>query len=220
MSTNLTGQNTVDKLKVNEIFYTLQGEGYHVGVPSIFIRLSDCNLRCTFCDTEFLSGKMMTLEEIVTECQSFRGTHIVLTGGEPGAQDIGSLVQALKRAKYYIQIETNGMFKLPWGIDWVTCAPKTKPQSLNVEFYHEIKLVVNNGDKLPKLGSHKDRYNYPVNKKLCWVSPQNPLDHTQRIGLQTSSSVDNDNLNYCIGLIKNNPDWRLNTQQHKYWRID
>ena len=86
-------------LKINSIFYTLQGEGYHMGTPSIFIRLSDCNLRCSFCDTEFLSGKIMKVEEIIHECQRFKGRHIVLTGGEPGTQDIFDLVYPFNLSK-------------------------------------------------------------------------------------------------------------------------
>ena len=207
------------KLKVNEIFYTLQGEGYHAGTASIFIRLSDCNLRCTFCDTEFLKGELMTAKEIVLECQRFEGKHIVLTGGEPGAQDISALVYELKKNSYYIQIETNGMFELPWMIDWVTCAPKTKPSSLNVEFYHEIKLVIGEEDDLPELGNQEERYNYPVKKELCWISPKNPT-HNSKIGTETSSKLGNSSLLHCIRLVKQNPIWRLSTQLHKYWEID
>mgnify|MGYP005827391123 CR=1 FL=1 len=206
-------------LKVNNIFYTLQGEGYHTGTPSIFIRLSDCNLRCSFCDTEFLSGETMDEKDIILECQRYEGKHIVLTGGEPGAQDISKLVYELRKVRYYVQIETNGMFALPWQIDWVTCSPKTKPESLNIEFYHELKLVIGMGGKIPLLGDHADRYNFPLKKELCWISPVNPLSHNEKIGVATSDDIACNTLNHCVELVKDNPVWRLSTQLHKYWRI-
>ena len=211
------------EVKVNSIFYTLQGEGYHAGTPSIFIRLSDCNLRCSFCDTEFLSGDMMSVDYIIHECQRFEGGHIVITGGEPGTHDIFDLVHALKEACYYVQVETNGMFQLPPGIDWITCSPKTKPSTLNVEFYHELKLVIGINDKIPKLGDQKDRYNFPLKTgelSLCWVSPENPINHSEKIGTKASDIVDSTVLDHCIGLIKAHPSWRLSTQQHKYWGIE
>jgi len=209
------------ELKINSIFYTLQGEGYHAGTPSIFIRLSDCNLRCSFCDTEFLSGKMMTVDKIISECKKYKGKHIVLTGGEPSFQDINQLVNQLRKQCYYVQIETNGMFPLTWTIDWITFAPKTKPNSINIDYYDEIKIVVNKKTKqLPKLGIEKDQYSFPRHRELCWVSPENPLDHDKKIGTETSSSLSNETLDYCIELVKDNPGWRLSTQQHKYWGIE
>ena len=114
------------------------------------------------------------------------------------------------------------MYQLPPGIDWITCSPKTKPETINVEFYHELKLVVGIGDKIPRLGDNKNRYNFPVKTgelSLCWVSPENPVLHDSKIGMKASTNVDDDILSYCIGLIKKNPSWRLSTQLHKYWSI-
>ena len=112
------------------------------------------------------------------------------------------------------------MFDLPWQIDWITCAPKTKPSSLKVEFYHELKVVIGINDEVPLVGDHEDRYNYPVKKKQLWLSPVNTLDHTRPIGTQTSSSINKDSLQHCIQLIKTNPRWKLNTQSHKYWGVE
>ena len=68
-------------VKINDIFYTIQGEGSYAGTPAIFIRLSDCNLACNFCDTEFLSGNQMTEDEIIEEISVYNCDFIVLTGG-------------------------------------------------------------------------------------------------------------------------------------------
>ena len=70
--------------KINEIFYSLQGEGYYSGTPAVFVRFSGCNLSCTFCDTQHQPGTMMSLQEIVQEVNKYPNVPlVVLTGGEP-----------------------------------------------------------------------------------------------------------------------------------------
>jgi len=74
-------------MKVSEIFYSIQGEGILAGVPSVFVRLSGCNLRCVWCDTPYTSwnpeGSDVAMGEIVASVRGFSPTHVVLTGGEP-----------------------------------------------------------------------------------------------------------------------------------------
>jgi len=117
--------------KINEVFYTLQGEGAHSGIPAVFVRFSGCNLRCPWCDTEFTSFTPMTADEIVSTALSLyeadtqgRRRMMVLTGGEPSLQVDDALIAALHAAGFYICIETNGTRPLPAGIDWITCSPK------------------------------------------------------------------------------------------------
>ena len=69
--------------KINEIFYSLQGEGYHTGTPAVFIRFSGCNLKCPFCDTQHEDGILMSDEDIVTEVSRYPAATVILTGGEP-----------------------------------------------------------------------------------------------------------------------------------------
>ena len=69
--------------KINEIFYSLQGEGFYTGTPSVFVRFSGCNLSCPFCDTDHNLGVMMTADEIAAAVNAFPASHVVLTGGEP-----------------------------------------------------------------------------------------------------------------------------------------
>ena len=113
--------------KVNEIFCSLQGEGYNTGTASVFIRLSGCNLHCAFCDTRHEEGTMMSLPEIVEQVMQYpKAPLIVLTGGEPSLWIDEDFVMGLKQMTgKRIAIETNGTRPLPHGIDWVTLSPKT-----------------------------------------------------------------------------------------------
>ena len=110
--------------KINEIFYSLQGEGFHVGTPAVFVRFSGCNLKCEFCDTRHGEGVMMSDEEILEQVCQYPCKTVILTGGEPGLWVDEDLVAALHKAGKYVCIETNGTCVLPESIDWVTCSPK------------------------------------------------------------------------------------------------
>ncbi len=115
---------------ISEIFYSLQGEGELTGVPSVFIRTSGCNLRCTWCDTPYASwnptGTEMTVEQILAEVAKFPAAHCVLTGGEPLiAREIRPLASALRASGHHITIETAGTIA-PDGIacDLASISPK------------------------------------------------------------------------------------------------
>ena len=87
--------------KINEIFYSLQGEGYHTGTPAIFVRFSGCNLKCDFCDTQHEEGKMMTDDEIIAEVKKYPAVTVVLTGGEPSLWIDDELIDRLHQAGKY-----------------------------------------------------------------------------------------------------------------------
>ncbi len=115
---------------ISEIFYSLQGEGELTGVPSVFVRTSGCNLRCTWCDTPYASwnpeGKPQTVEDIVAEVQRHPTRHVVLTGGEPMiAPQIRELAAELKLLGYHVTIETAATVA-PDGIacDLASLSPK------------------------------------------------------------------------------------------------
>ena len=93
--------------RINEIFYSLQGEGRYTGRAAVFIRFSGCNLRCPFCDTDFREYREMTLGEIIAKAGQWKDCgFVVLTGGEPSLQVDGRLVKALHDAGFYVAIET------------------------------------------------------------------------------------------------------------------
>ena len=113
--------------RVNEIFYSIQGEGEFAGAPAVFVRFSGCNLSCPWCDTDHSHGAEMTrdgLEDAVrAQLKGRDGAIIVLTGGEPALQlhDDEPLFQGFAR---FICIETNGTLPVPGWVDWVTVSPK------------------------------------------------------------------------------------------------
>jgi 7-carboxy-7-deazaguanine synthase len=116
-------------LKISEIFYSIQGEGSLVGVPSVFVRTSGCNLRCTWCDTPYTSwqpeGSEFSLDQILETINSFNTAHVVLTGGEPMiAPQMVELTERISSAKKHITIETAGTVFAPVVCDLMSISPK------------------------------------------------------------------------------------------------
>lgn len=133
-------------MRINEIFYSLQGEGFYTGTPSLFVRLSGCNLKCPFCDTDHLPYTEMTEHEIIEEAAKCPAKHVVITGGEPSLQLTESLVDGLHGVGKYVAVETNGTHELPQNVDWVTLSPKdrfvkTRSASIVLSRFNEIKVV-------------------------------------------------------------------------------
>jgi 7-carboxy-7-deazaguanine synthase len=116
-------------VKISEIFYSIQGEGMLAGVPSVFLRTSGCNLRCTWCDTPYTSwnpeGDDLPLDTILADVRGCGSTHVVVTGGEPMIQqDIVQLTQRLKDLDLHITIETAGTVYQPVTCDLMSISPK------------------------------------------------------------------------------------------------
>ncbi len=117
-------------MKIAELFYSLQGEGSLVGVPSVFVRTSGCNLRCSWCDTPYTSwkpeGADFTIDQIVEEVESLgRAKHVVVTGGEPMiAPEIVPLTERLRGGGWHITVETAGTVFQPVACDLMSISPK------------------------------------------------------------------------------------------------
>lgn len=192
---------------VNEIFYSLQGEGVRAGTVNLFLRFTGCNETCRVethgfdCDTEFASGRKLTLEEIITELRDAgpRSAWVILTGGEPGLQVDRELIDALHVAGYKLAIETNGSIALPDGIDWVTVSPKVAEHAIRQRTAHEVKYVRAYGQGIPKT---------VVEAEHKLISPA-----------FTGDALDQKTLDWCVQLVKDNPEWQLSIQMHKVWRI-
>jgi 7-carboxy-7-deazaguanine synthase len=118
-------------LKISEIFYSIQGEGTLAGVPSVFVRTSGCNLRCTWCDTPYTSwqpeGEDLSMEQIVEAVRQHPAHHVVITGGEPMiAPQIVELTKQMRALGHHITIETAGTVYHPVMCDLMSISPKLK----------------------------------------------------------------------------------------------
>ena len=116
-------------MKISEIFYSVQGEGILAGVPSVFLRTSGCNLRCTWCDTPYTSwnpeGDDLALDTILADVRGHGSRHVVVTGGEPLIQqEIVQLTQGLKDLDLHITIETAGTVYQPVVCGLISISPK------------------------------------------------------------------------------------------------
>ncbi|MBV8846694.1 MAG: 7-carboxy-7-deazaguanine synthase QueE [Bryobacterales bacterium] len=116
-------------MKISEIFHSIQGEGILAGVPSVFVRTSGCNLRCTWCDTPYTSwnpeGAEMTVDDIVRRVRSYSCTHVVVTGGEPMiAPGMVDLTRALDELGLHVTVETAGTVYQPIACHLMSISPK------------------------------------------------------------------------------------------------
>lgn len=200
---------------INECFYSLQGEGVRAGTANVFVRFSGCNLRCDVaegplspggfaCDTEFMSGRKLTLPEVhewIQKC-SKDCRWLILTGGEPGLQVDQQFVDYFHSLDYQMAIETNGtidLSKLSPGLDWITLSPKVAEHAVKQLTANEIKYVRGWGQGIPK----------PVAKAYHYlISPA-------ASGLE----IPQETLQWTIKLCLENPQWRLSVQQHKAWAV-
>lgn len=103
------------KIKINEIFYSIQGEGKTTGLPTVFIRLTGCNLRCSYCDTKYAyyKGKKLETSKIIEKIKKYNCKNICITGGEPLLQkNVTILIDKLIEKNYNILLETNGSYSI------------------------------------------------------------------------------------------------------------
>ena len=182
--------------RVNEIFYSLQGEGLHVGTPAVFVRFSGCNLRCPFCDTDFAAFSEMTAEAIVARVQEFspsEHTLVVLTGGEPMLQVDEPLLAALHSTGKTLCLETNGTLSVPESVDFVTCSPK-----------EGSRVVLTSADELKVVfcGQDVERWAQTIASSHRYLQP-----------LSCS------NTEATVAYILQHPHWALSLQTHKLINI-
>lgn len=193
-------------MRVNEIFYSIQGEGAHSGEAAIFLRLSGCNLRCHFCDTEHQPYHDLTEEEIASEIAKYPAHLVVITGGEPTLQLTRSLVDKIHDLGKMVAIETNGTREVPSNVDWVTVSPKApfvgeigKPI---IKTAQEVKIVLDDLHTYddPTFGIVAARY---------FVQPCDTGDE------QRNREI----IEHCVNFVKANPKWKLSLQTQKILRV-
>lgn len=193
--------------KINEIFYSLQGEGYHSGTPAVFVRFSGCNLRCAFCDTQHQTGIEMSSQDIVDLVNQYPYAQLViLTGGEPSLFIDETFVEDLKQTTgKRIAIETNGTRLLPRNLDWVTFSPKSALAGGNLE-----PCVLKSCDELKVVYLGQDLSQYDsIEAQHRFLQPCFSEDESQRQA----------NMKSCIEAVMSHPNWRLSLQTHRILNI-
>ena len=168
-------------MKINEIFYSLQGEGKWAGLPNIFIRTSGCNLRCTFCDTKYAyeNGRIMSIKEILNQISQYNCRYVCLTGGEPLLQkDIYDLINVLLKKKYHVVIETNGSINIMNLLKYksLIISLDIKCPSSNMQKKSQFKNInlLKKDDQLKFVIKNKEDYDYAKNilnkyKPVCEI---------------------------------------------------
>lgn len=191
-------------MKINEIFYSVQGEGFHAGTPAVFIRFSDCNLKCPFCDTNHFTGNEMSVSDIIEEITKYPARLIIITGGEPSLFLTDELVNKLHDKGKYVAVETNGTNKLPSSVDWVTLSPKDNFVKNAVpvnQRYDEVKVVFDGNQNVDKYLS--------IPAKQYYLQPCDTGNET------LNKEIINKTLEHCMKEGK----WRISIQTHKILNV-
>lgn len=186
--------------RVNDIFYSLQGEGRNTGRAAVFVRFAGCNLHCPFCDTDFTDYREMSDEDILAAIIPYPSRFVVVTGGEPTLQLDRAFIDLLHSYGYEIAMETNGTHSVPEGIDWVTVSPKQaftgSKGSLKVKQCNELKCIFDGTTPVDDYGIVADYY---------YLQPCDTGDTVRNVSI----------LSACIAYIEAHPRWRLSLQTHK-----
>lgn len=188
-------ESNTQSYNIVELFYSIQGEGFYVGKPAIFIRFSGCNLSCDFCDEPLhkLPGKKYEFSDINAELQKYHPCKfVILTGGEPTIQPhFDDLVQSLQEYGYFVAVETNGTERITCTPNWIAVSPKTD------QFYYgdELKLVYEKQDL--------DKY-----EKL-------PFKHFYLQPKNYDNELNPESVKDCLEVLKTRTKWSLSLQLHK-----
>lgn len=198
---------------INEVFYSLQGEGRHTGKPVVFVRFSGCNLSCPWCDTDHSYKFYATANDLLVLIQNkwkpkdSKNITVVLTGGEPCVQDLTELLELLYKQKISVHMETNGtlhiqsvfMWKNKGLLEWVTCSPKEEHDFLDFLAMDEVKIVHTypNDRYFNRLYDRAVKCN-PFLKNHMYIAPLSK------------------NTKPAIRFVLTHPEWKLSVQTQKY----
>jgi len=195
---------------INEIFYSIQGEGSNAGMPAVFIRFAGCNLNCSWCDTDHSKKVELSAKQIVCAVKAYNSKCplVVLTGGEPTIYPLRGLLERLEISNSaIIAIETNGTnpdrirpLKDKGLLDWITVSPKYFSTEMirSLRMAHEVKVVLTESNDPTKYEHYlEDKFE----KGLAFVQPCS------------------ENYKPAVDFVLRNPKWKLSVQIQKIIRI-
>lgn len=197
----------LQKYPIVEIFHSVQGEGFHTGIPHVFIRFGNCNLRCEWCDTDFMTFEDMDIDSIIEEVLSYDCDRVIFTGGEPAMQDLSVIGKRLKEHGISISIETNGTIPVDPVIDWICVSPKD-------QLYPNVSIKQRTGDELKVVYCGQDLALYDELKKgftHLYIQPCYVEDESVEANGKSFQIVER--------LVKDSPGWRLSLQTHKWMGV-
>jgi len=195
-------------LPVMEMFYSLQGEGYHTGKPAFFVRIGGCDAACAWCDVKE-SWKaslhpLLNIEYILAEASKTQANAVVITGGEPFMYNLEPFTSLLKKNEYTIFVETSGSENYSGHFDWICLSPKRNQAPLP-SFYtiaNELKVIIHSADDFEWA-------------ETCALK----VNENCKLFLQPEWSVASEYTPKIIDYIKSNTKWILSLQTHKYLNI-
>ena len=196
------------KYPIVEIFHSVQGEAFHAGIPHVFIRFGNCNLRCEWCDTDFLTFEEMPLEDIVNQVLQYNCKRVIFTGGEPCLQDLDTIGTELKKHDINLSVETNGTIPVPEIIDWICVSPKDQVYpnvAIKQRTGHELKVVYC-GQDLSMYDDLKQGFEHHFIQP-CYMENDTVEENGRSFALVEK-------------IVKDNPGWRLSLQTHKWMGVD
>lgn len=197
-----------------EIFHSLKGEGQWTGEPMAFIRLSDCNVNCPYCDTDITEKLLLDEKEICERVTAFPVSRVVVTGGEPLMQDTSDLVRFLMRRGYKVHLETNGTLPLQHDMwSWICVSPKGFDiDRRTVMMAQELKFLVGI-EGWQELIEHV----VPMNRFMArkYVMPL-----AKAFPYRGIDGMIEDNVREAINFCMQRPDFSLCIQMHKVLGIN
>lgn len=197
-----------NQIPINEIFYSVQGEGFHQGKAAFFIRFAGCDIGCVWCDSKdawsIEESDFMLIEHIVGEAVNANLEMVVITGGEPLIYDLTLLCKELKQHKKKIHIETSGAYPIRAEFDWLTLSPKKViiPLEKAYSLANELKIVVSDQSDLEFAQTEAKKVNADCH---LFLQPQ-----WKQLKIM---------MPIILEFVKANPTWRLSLQNHKFLGI-
>lgn len=197
-----------NQYQINDLFWTLQGEGHFTGRRALFIRLPYCNYDCPWCDTEYNSYKTWSEPQLEAFLLQEPARFAVITGGEPlFHKDLPQILNLLKKHGFYIACETNGSQKPPDEIDFVTTSPKRYTKGkLPPYFVHS------------NIETKTSEWKYVVDSQFDFSILERHQPYRQGVYYSLSPEFTDfkKNTSRIISYIQENPIWRLSLQTHKW----
>jgi len=218
-------------LPLVEQFHSLQGEGYHAGKSAYFVRLAGCKVGCSWCDTKHSWDEKrypsVSIEKIIDQIKIAKGkgaSFCVITGGEPLQHNLDNFCKAIKQISIgeklnsmKIHIETSGVNAISGTYDWITLSPKrhSPPKNYFLKNCNEIKIIINDKKDIEFAIQIKKE----ILKQFRLSKIEGSLSKEDKFYYLQPGWNNKNGFSLAIDYVKNNPDWKLSLQTHKYLQI-